>query len=95
MGWENSTRRSRLPAGWSHRIVPRILERDNRICHVCGEAGADQVDHVIAGDDHSDSNLAAIHDNPCHRRKTAAEAAAARAAKPQRNRPPERHPGWL
>lgn len=62
----------------------RILDRDMRICHVCHQPGADQVDHVIPvaeGGTDSDLNLAAIHGEPCHRRKTAAEAARARQAK--------------
>lgn len=92
MGWETSDRRQRLPPDWNARRR-RVLERDRGICHVCGLPGADQVDHVIAGDDHSDANLAAIHAVPCHRDKTTAEAAAARARQPRRQRPAERHPG--
>lgn len=92
-GWQGSTRRQRLPAGWSTKIVPRILKRDRHICHVCNEPGADEVDHIIQGDDHSDANLAAIHAVPCHRAKTQREAAAARRRKHDTRRPPEPHPG--
>lgn len=92
--WDTSTRRQRLPAGWSALIVPRILARDQGICYLCGQPGADAVDHIVAGDDHRDHNLAAVHDNPCHRRKTADEGHAAnRARLAQGRHPGERHPG--
>jgi 5-methylcytosine-specific restriction protein A len=93
--WVGSTRAQRLPPGWSTRIVPRILARDRGVCYLCGYLGADTVDHVNPGDDHSDANLAAVHDaNPphCHRHKSAAEGNAARW-KAREKRPPERHPG--
>lgn len=53
------------------------MARDNGICHWCGKAGADQVDHVIplaeGGADDYD-NRAPIHSEPCHREKTQQEA---------------------
>ncbi len=53
------------------------------ICHVCGEPGADQVDHVVpiaeGGRDHVD-NLRPIHSKPCHDDKTKAEGSRARTA---------------
>ena len=88
--WAGSTRRYRLPRDW-HKIRLRILERDNGRCHVCGGFGADAVDHVVAGDNHDEANLKAIHHNVepfCHRKKTAAE-------RPRAKRPPEKHPGLL
>jgi 5-methylcytosine-specific restriction protein A len=83
--WSGSTRRQRLPQGWA-AIRTRILQRDHFRCHVCGYGGATEVDHVNPGDDHSDTNLAAIHHYPCHVRKTVAE-------RPQQRRQPEPHPG--
>jgi len=81
-------------AEW-RRLRLFILERDGRICHVCGQHGADEVDHVIAyadgGTDHP-LNLRAIHKRPCHARKSAREAAAHRTSK-STARPPEPHPG--
>lgn len=77
-------------SGWAqYARRQRILERDGRICHVCRQPGADQVDHVIPlgeqGPD-TDDNLAAIHARPCHAAKTAAESARARArARTQRS----------
>ncbi len=76
-----------------------MLKRDNRICHVCLGPGADGVDHVIPGDDHSLENLKAIHHHVepfCHRAKSSAEGGrAAQAKRIPRKRPQERHPGML
>lgn len=94
-GWKGSTRRRRLPPDWHTVIRPRILARDRGICHVCGRLGAEQVDHLKAGDDHRDANLAAICE-PCHRTKSGREgAAAAHARRRPRRRPPEPHPGQI
>ena len=89
--WAGSTRRSRLPPGWSSTITPRILARDQYRCYLCG-AHATEVDHVVQGDDHRDSNLKAIC-NPCHKTKTAAEANAVRWSKGRMTRAAEKHPG--
>lgn len=85
-----------LPKHWP-RTRARILRRDRGVCYICHQPGADQVDHVIPtsqGGSDEDHNLSAIHDDPCHRRKTAHEA---NAAKPTRKRPPTNpgHPGLL
>lgn len=94
MPWDTSDRASRLPAGWSRVTVPRILARDHGICYLCGRPGADEVDHVRPGDDHRDTNLAAVHGDPCHRAKTAREGGTAWAARRAQGRHPgERHPG--
>lgn len=81
----SSTRRARVgKSGWEQqRDAARILRKYRGVCHVCGLAGADEVDHVIptfedGADD--DSNKRPIHSEPCHRLKTAAEAARARRA---------------
>lgn len=59
-----------------------ILERDKRVCYWCGKPGANVVDHVVEVADggalDDPSNLAAMHQEPCHRVKTAAAAAARR-----------------
>lgn len=97
MPWDTSDRRSRLPSDWTTRRV-RVLRRDSYRCQardslgaLCG-APANQVDHVLRGDDHDLDNLQAL----CrwhHAKKTAAEAAEARGARPSQRREPERHPG--
>lgn len=93
MAWEGSTRSRRLPPDWPARRQ-RVLARDRGVCHVCGLPGADEVDHVNAGDDHRDENLAAIHGRPCHATKSAREGNAARALRRvPRRRPAEPHPG--
>jgi 5-methylcytosine-specific restriction protein A len=95
--WAGSTRRGRLPPGWTSTVVPRILARDRGICYLCGRPGADTVDHVKRGDDHRDTNLAAVHDATpphCHRGKSSREGNAARNARRGAARhPAERHPG--
>lgn len=32
---------------WREHTVPRVLRRDNGICHLCGRPGADTADHLI------------------------------------------------
>lgn len=97
MGWETSDRRSRLPADW-HRIRARILRRDGYVCQATDSMGrlclepARDVDHIVPGDDHSETNLQAL----CrwhHSRKSSEEGAAARQPRPSRRRAPEKHPG--
>jgi 5-methylcytosine-specific restriction protein A len=100
--WSGSSRRVRLPREW-HAQRARVLRDHGRICHVCGGPGADAVDHVVQGDDHSDANLRPIHHHVppyCHRAKSSREggqaegrARAARLA--ARKRPQERHPGLV
>lgn len=93
-GWAGSTRKARLPDDWPRRVAD-IRARDKGICYLCGQPGADTVDHVRRGDDHSLANLAQVHDrNPphCHRYKTSAEGNAARE---RERRPAETHPGVL
>lgn len=88
--WANSTRRSRLPADWPKRRAT-VLKRDERICHICHQPDATEVDHIRPGDDHSLANLAPAH-KVCHQRKTIAE-----RPKPngRRRREVEPHPGLL
>jgi 5-methylcytosine-specific restriction protein A len=100
--WSGSTRRHRLPREW-HAQRQRVLRTHGRVCHLCGGPGADAVDHVVPGDDHSDDNLRPVHEKVppfCHRAKSSAEggrAAQARGAarRASRQRPPERHPGLV
>lgn len=73
--WQGSDRRARLPKNWE-RTRQRILRRDHRRCYLCGDE-ATEVDHIVNNDDHHDTNLAAIC-IPCHKRKTAREAAVGR-----------------
>ena len=90
--FENSTRRSRLPKDWNTRRQI-VMARDKGICYICGGEGADTVDHINQSlqDDHSLTNLAAVHDRKpphCHRYKTSAEGHAAQKLKQQsRNTP--------
>ena len=98
MGWETSDRRSRLPSDWP-KIRLRILRRDSYRCQIREGGGqgapclapANEVDHVIPGDDHSPKNLQAAC-RSCHARKSSAEGLAAR---PMRRRKPEAHPGLI
>jgi 5-methylcytosine-specific restriction endonuclease McrA len=76
------------------------MTRDRGVCYLCGEPGADTVDHIVPGDDHSLPNLAAVHDRVaphCHRAKSSREGTDARRVKGylRQRRTPERHPGLL
>ncbi|SDP09952.1 5-methylcytosine-specific restriction enzyme A [Nakamurella panacisegetis] len=78
--WFGSTRKARLPADWSTRRLI-VLNRDHGICWICGQPGADEVDHKVPNDDDNLANLAPIHQNiapHCHRAKSSAEGNAAR-----------------
>lgn len=107
MAWDRSTRRKRLPPNWP-ALRRATFERDGYRCTQPLDDGtrctgpADECDHLVRGDDHSLGNLRSL----CsfhHRRKSAAEGAAARASRAAArsahpstlNRPPEAHPGIL
>lgn len=32
---------------WREHTVPHIIRRDDGICHICGQPGADTADHII------------------------------------------------
>lgn len=54
---------------WREHTVPRVLRRDNGICHLCDQPGADTADHIIPWSiSHDDSltNLRAAH-GECNR----------------------------
>ncbi|MFC7973897.1 HNH endonuclease [Streptomyces cinereoruber] len=93
--WGTSTRKSRLPRDW-RKIRKQVLERDP-LCVLCRVRPSTVADHIEAmTDDHRLEALQGVCE-PCHRQKTAREAAAARAAaqRPGRKRPAEQHPGLL
>ena len=99
MGWEGSDRKSRLPPNWG-RLRLRVLRRDAYKCQwrdvYTGEkclAPANQVDHVIPGDDHREENLQSLCAHH-HGKKSSQEGNAAKARFPNK-RPPERHPGLI
>jgi 5-methylcytosine-specific restriction protein A len=76
--WANAReRRPRRMSGWAEQERNRrVMRRHGGSCHVCGEPGADQVDHVVPlarGGADEEHNLRPIHATPCHRYKTASE----------------------
>lgn len=92
--WQGSTRSGRLPTNWRTEIRPTVFATYGTSCHVCGRPGADEVDHLNPGDDHSLANLRPIHRQPCHARKSASEGGRAHAARQKlRYRPQPKHPG--
>jgi 5-methylcytosine-specific restriction protein A len=94
--WQGSYRRKRLPPGWETVMRPVVFATYGDTCHLCGQPGADTIDHVTPGDDHSLANLRPAHDDPCHRLKSAHEGVAARARRRALvRRPTEPHPGLL
>ncbi len=95
--WGTSNRRSRLPGDWRKRRAA-VLARDP-VCVICRVRDSVVADHIMPMTDrHELEDLQGVCD-PCHRLKTAKEAAAFRAAaaakQPKRARDPERHPGLL
>lgn len=96
--WEDSDRRTRLPTDWPQRCAA-VRARDGDTCWLCGQPGADTIDHKQVGDNHELDNLAPVHDrNPphCHRYKSSAEGNTARAAlRAQLTTPREPHPGLI
>ena len=92
MAW---TDKRRTPADYLHpKKQQRILAQHGGICHLCGHAGATEVDHLVPWAEwartdlsvHDKSNLAPAHGAPCatcgrdcHSDKTKAEAARGRA----------------
>lgn len=81
--WATSTRRRKhTTSGWEQqRRAKRVMRRYRGVCHVCGQAGADEVDHVDPNGPDDESNLRPIHSRPCHLDKTQAEATRARLAR--------------
>ena len=96
--WQGSNRRSRLPHNWS-QLRQQTEFRAGGQCEAslldgtrCPDQGTD-CDHIVAGDDHSLSNLQWL----CrwhHRKKTAAEGNR-RVYRVSEKHPPETHPGML
>ena len=88
--------KSRLKPEFKSWQVRFILNRDHGVCHVCGQPGADQADHVIplaeGGANHTD-NGAAIHAEPCHKNKTQDESRRGyERHRAQFRLPPDPHP---
>lgn len=102
--WEGAAPAEGRPTGraW-RRLRAEILARDSHICYICKQPGADQVDHIRSikegGAKWAPGNLGAVHEDPCHKAKTQAEAkrgkkrakerreaAAAASASPKRSR---------
>lgn len=97
-GWQGSTRKSRLPSDWP-QIRKRILARDGGRCTWIIDGArcpmpATDVDHIIAGDNHDDSNLRSLCKSH-HAKKSSAEGGRARRRQNRYRieRPNEQHPG--
>lgn len=100
MSWETSSRRDRLPEDWDQRRRA-VLARCGGRCEAYVRGGgrcphrATDVDHKRPGDDHSMRNLQGLCSTH-HGIKSSREGAAARRAlRALRRRPPEDHPGRL
>ncbi len=94
-GWRDSNRSTHLPPEFL-AIRPLIKSRDGYRCTWI-EAGqrcrgpADEVDHIVPGDDHRPVNLRSLC-LPHHRKKSSLEGSGARWGHPM-PRAQERHPG--
>ena len=103
MAWEGSDRTFRLPSNWKLLRV-HVLKRDNFQCQVLLPSGrrcldvATEVDHIVAGDDHSPGNLRSIC-KAHHSRKSGQEGQQAMAKKRkainERFRRTETHPSCM
>ncbi|WP_282203877.1 HNH endonuclease [Kitasatospora fiedleri] len=97
MAWSTSNRRSELPRDWA-RIRRRILRRDRGACtntfsdgRQCEQPATD-VDHIVPGNDHSDTNLRSLC-GWCHRHKSSSEGGTAAGQRVVSSaRPPTTHP---
>lgn len=71
------------PAGWG-RLREQVMQIHKGVCYVCGQPGADEVDHITPlhkGGTNALFNLKPIHQRVaphCHRQKTSSEAAQAK-----------------
>lgn len=94
--WQGATYYTDIPQS----LKASVLRTHKGVCHVCGQPGATQVDHIHPqawGGTHDPANLAPIHPEPCHREKTQHEAREGRKLKPppKQRRAAEPHPGLL
>jgi 5-methylcytosine-specific restriction protein A len=93
--WNSSDRKSRLPSNWSS-LRRRVLSRDHKVCQLKYKdciRKATEVDHIVAGDDHSMDNLQAVC-AWCHKLKSSMEGHKAKSVlRRLRKRPVEPHPG--
>lgn len=97
MAWASSARRSRLPKNWAS-LRRRVLRRDGHACTTIFSDGrrcglpANQVDHIVAGDDHRMEALQSLC-FWCHTKKSSSEGGTAAALRrPSVHRPPSTHP---
>jgi 5-methylcytosine-specific restriction protein A len=68
-----------MSSGTMRALKRQVEARDHGCCYVCGGEGADELEHKIpisqGGASRDLNNLGLIHSEPCHREKTAREAA--------------------
>ncbi|WP_254400745.1 HNH endonuclease [Streptomyces sp. AC555_RSS877] len=82
-----------MSSGTMRALKAKVTARDNGCCYVCGGEDADELEHKIpvsqGGAARDLNNLGLIHSEPCHREKTAREAAeGSRRARAKRNERP-------
>ena len=96
MAWEGSDRRGRLPGNWNSLKALAKKRAGYRCQHSidgirCTNTTELEVDHIVAGDNHSLSNLQVLC-TPHHKAKTQREL---RNIRDKRYRKPEPHPGRI
>lgn len=101
MPWaHDSARKAELPSDWQ-RIRLRVLRKARYLCKHTDDRGvidctspANQVDHIVPGNDHSEANLRALCEAH-HKAKSSREGVEAREKRGYNARRPSRHPGAL
>ena len=99
MSWDNSHRKSELPANWNSELRPKARARAHGQCEHhdadgvrCPNPGT-ELHHTGDRYDHRLEVLQWIC-RPCHKAETQAQSVAARSARhTDRKRPAPRHPG--
>lgn len=90
-GSQSATQRRGIKQQTWDKLKKQTNTEHNNICHWCGKPGANQIDHVqavaLGGAPTDPTNLAPIHEFPCHQDKTNQELTELRNRKNGKGKP--------